>query len=64
MKWAFCCMTYILTAWLLSPHNHLVYCGGGNGYFACLHCLCGDFINFLWPFKTFKTAATLQLQCL
>ena len=51
---------YFDIAWPLSSHNHLVYCGGGNGYSACLHCLCSDFINFLWPFKTFKTAATLQ----
>jgi len=50
-----------------------LYCGGCNGNSACLHCLCSDFINFPWPFKTFKfqtsrpkgsLAATLQWQCL
>ena len=31
-----------------------IACRGCNGYSACLHCLCSDFFNFLWPFKTFK----------
>ena len=37
---------YFDIAWPLRHHNHKLYCGGCNGYSACLHCLCSAFINF------------------
>ena len=48
---------YFDIAWPLSPHNHYIV----EAVMAILlYCLCSDFINFCWPFKTFKIAATLQ----
>ena len=58
IKWAFCCMTYFDIAWPLSPHNHYIV----EVVMAILlvYCLFSDFINFPWPFKTFKIAATVR----
>ena len=49
---------YFDIAWPLSPHNHYIV----EVVMAILlvYCLCSDFINFPWPFKTFKIAATVQ----
>ena len=49
---------YFDMAWPLSPHNHYIV----EVVMAILlvYCLCSDFINFPWPFKTFKIAATVQ----
>ena len=49
---------YFDIAWPLSPDNHYIV----EVVMAILlvYCLCSDFITFLWPFKTFKIAATVQ----
>ena len=52
---------YFDIAWPFSPHNHYIVKVLMAILHHCLHCLCSDFINFPWPFKTFKLAGLKDL---